>query len=268
MKILVLGDICGSTGINAIKLNLKKIIEEKNIDFTIANGENAADNGKGITQQNVKDIIDSGVDVITSGNHIWDQKEIIEIINKNNRLLRPNNLLEGQPGNGYGIFNIKNKKIAVVNLIGNVFMKKSDDVFISAQKIINKIKLKKDVDFIVVDMHAEITSEKQALGHFLDGKVTTVIGTHTHVPTSDTKILRKGTAYQSDLGMCGDYDSVIGMNKENSIKKFLKDSTAKQHFPSDGEATLCGVIVEADDQTGLAKDINQIIFGGILKEKI
>ena len=268
MKILVLGDICGSTGINAIKLNLKKIIEEKNIDFTIANGENAADNGKGITQQNVKDIIDSGVDVITSGNHIWDQKEIIEIINKNNRLLRPDNLLEGQPGNGYGIFNIKNKKIAVVNLIGNVFMKKSDDVFISAQKIINKIKLKKDVDFIVVDMHAEITSEKQALGHFLDGKVTTVIGTHTHVPTSDTKILRKGTAYQSDLGMCGDYDSVIGMNKENSIKKFLKDSTAKQHFPSDGEATLCGVIVEADDQTGLAKDINQIIFGGILKEKI
>ena len=266
MRILILGDVCGSAGINAVKNKLRKIIKERNIDFTIVNGENAAENGKGITKQNLKDLFESGVNVITSGNHIWDQKEIIKVIDFENRLLRPNNLLEGQPGHGYGIFEIKNKKIAVINLIGNVFMKKSEDVFVSAEKIIKKIQLKKDADFIIVDMHAEITSEKQALGHLLDGKVTTVIGTHTHVPTADTKILNKGTAYQSDLGMCGDYDSVIGMNKENSIKKFLKDSTAKQHFPSEGEATLCGVIVDANDETGLANNINPVITGGVLKE--
>ncbi len=268
MKILILGDVCGPSGIAAIKDRLRRIIKDKKIDFTIANGENAAENGKGITQKNFKDLLNSGVDVVTSGNHIWDQKEIIEVISKDKRLLRPSNLLEGQPGNGYGIFQIKDKKIAVINLIGNVFMKKSEDVFFSAEKILNKIKLKKDADYIIVDMHAEITSEKQALGHFLDGKVTTLIGTHTHVPTSDTKILKKGTAYQSDLGMCGDYDSVIGMNKENSIKKFFKDDTAKQHFPSNGDATLCGVIVDADDNTGLANNIDQIISGRILKEKI
>ena len=268
MKILILGDVCGPSGIAAIKDRLRRIIKDKKIDFTIANGENAAENGKGITQKNFKDFLNSGVDAVTSGNHIWDQKEIIEVISKDKRLLRPSNLLEGQPGNGYGIFQIKDKKIAVINLIGNVFMKKSEDVFFSAEKILNKIKLKKDADYIIVDMHAEITSEKQALGHFLDGKVTTLIGTHTHVPTSDTKILKKGTAYQSDLGMCGDYDSVIGMNKENSIKKFFKDDTAKQHFPSNGDATLCGVIVDADDNTGLANNIDQIISGRILKEKI
>ena len=268
MKILILGYVCGPSGIAAIKDRLSRIIKDKKIDFTIANGENAAENGKGITQKNFKDLLNSGVDVVTSGNHIWDQKEIIEVISKDKRLLRPSNLLEGQPGNGYGIFQIKDKKIAVINLIGNVFMKKSEDVFFSAEKILNKIKLKKDADYIIVDMHAEITSEKQALGHFLDGKVTTLIGTHTHVPTSDTKILKKGTAYQSDLGMCGDYDSVIGMNKENSIKKFFKDDTAKQHFPSNGDATLCGVIVDADDNTGLANNIDQIISGRILKEKI
>ena len=218
MKILVLGDVCGPAGMKIVKLKLNKIIKEKKIDFTIANGENAADNGKGITKKNFKDLINSGVDVVTSGNHIWDQKEVLEIIDKEKKLIRPANLLDGQPGNGYGIYEIKDKKIAVLNLIGNVFMKKSQDLFSFTEKIIKKIKLKKDVDFIVIDIHGEITSEKMALGHFLDGKVTTVVGTHTHVPTSDTKILKNGTAYQTDLGMCGDYDSVIGMNKENSIK--------------------------------------------------
>ena len=268
MKFLILGDICGDSGMNAVRSKLKKIKKNYGIDFTIANGENAASNGKGLTKKNVSELISSGVDVITSGNHIWDQKEIVEIIDKEKRVIRPENLLEGQPGNGFGIYSIKNKKIAVINLIGNVFMKKSQNVFLIAEKMIKKIELKKDVDFIVVDMHGEITSEKMALGHFLDGKVTSVVGTHTHVPTSDFKILKKGTAYQTDLGMCGDYDSVIGMNKDNSIKKFLKDETAIQHFPATGTATLSGVIVEADEVTGLAKSINQIIMGGILKEVI
>ena len=267
MRILILGDVCGPAGMDVIKLKLKEIIKEKKIDFTIANGENAAENGKGITKKNFQDLINSGVDVITSGNHIWDQKEILEIIDKEKNLIRPANLLEGQPGNGYGIYEIKYKKIAVINLIGNVFMKKSQDLFSFTEKIIKKIKLKKDADFIVIDIHGEITSEKMALAHYLDGKVTTVVGTHTHVPTSDTKILKKGTAYQTDLGMCGDYDSVIGMNKENSIKKFKKDPTAQGHYPANGQASLSGVIVDADDSTGLAHDINQIILGGNLKQK-
>jgi len=267
MKILILGDVCGPAGMQIIKLKLNEIIKEKKIDFTIVNGENAADSGKGITKKNFKDLVNSGVDVITSGNHIWDQKEVLEIIDIEKKLIRPANLLDGQPGSGYGIYNIKDKKIAVINLIGNVFMKKSQDLFSFTEKIIKKIKLKKDADFIVVDIHGEITSEKMALGHFLDGKVTTVVGTHTHVPTADTKILKKGTAYQTDLGMCGDYDSVIGMNKENSIKKFKKDPSAENHFPANGDASISGVIVDADQKTGLANNINQIIIGGNLKQK-
>ena len=268
MRILILGDVCGPAGMKIIKLKLRKIIKEKKIDFTIANGENAAENGKGITKNNFEELVESGVDVITSGNHIWDQKEILEVIENEKNLIRPANLLEGQPGNGYGIYEIKNKKIAVINLIGNVFMKKSQDLFSYTEKIIKKIKLKKDADFIIIDIHGETTSEKMALGYFLDGKVTTVVGTHTHVPTSDTKILKNGTAYQTDLGMCGDYDSVIGMNKENSIKKFKKDPSAESHYPANGQASMSGVIVDADDQTGLAKNINQIILGGNLKQKI
>tara|TARA_Y100000996_G_scaffold414728_1_gene406556 strand:+ start:493 stop:1299 length:807 start_codon:yes stop_codon:yes gene_type:complete len=268
MRILLLGDICGPAGMKIIKSKLKEIIKDKKIDFTIANGENAAENGKGLTINNFKDLINAGINVITSGNHIWDQKDILQIIDKEKNIIRPANLLEGQPGNGYGIYNIKSKKIAVINLIGNVFMKKSQDLFSFVEKIMKKIILKKDADFILIDIHGEITSEKMALGHYLDGKVTSVVGTHTHVPTSDTKILKKGTAYQTDLGMCGDYDSVIGMNKENSIKKFKKDPTAESHFPSNGPASICGVIVDADDNTGLAISINQIIFGGDLKQKI
>ena len=267
MKILLLGDVCGPAGMKIVKLKLNEIIKEKNIDFTVVNGENAADSGKGITKKNFKDLINSGVDVITSGNHIWDQKEILEIIDNEKKLIRPANLLEGQPGSGYGIYEIKDKKIAVINLIGNVFMKKSQDLFSFTEKFIKKIKLKKDADFIVIDIHGEITSEKMALGHFLDGKVTTVVGTHTHVPTSDTKILKNGTAYQTDLGMCGDYDSVIGMNKENSIKKLKKDPSAESHFPANGDASISGVIVDADDKTGLANNINQIIIGGNLNQK-
>ena len=267
MKILLLGDVCGPAGMKVIKQKLNQIKKEKKVDFTIANGENAADSGKGITKKNFKDLIESGVDVITSGNHIWDQKEILEIIDIEKKLIRPANLLDGQPGSGYGIYEIKNKKIAVINLIGNVFMKKSQDLFSFTEKIIKKIKLKKNADFIVIDIHGEITSEKMALGHFLDGKVTTVVGTHTHVPTSDAKILKNGTAYQTDLGMCGDYDSVIGMNKENSIKKFKKDLSAENHFPANGDASISGVIVDADDKTGLANNISQIIIGGSLNQK-
>jgi len=266
MNLLVLGDVMGSSGRSALKNKLPKIITENKIDFVIVNGENAADDGRGITKLIAEEFFLKGVDVITSGNHIWDKKETTDYIEKENRLLRPANLAEGSPGKGYEIYTSKNKKykIGVINLMGNVFMKKTEDVFKVAQTISKKLILKKNVDFLVVDFHGEITSEKMAIGHFFDGLSTCVVGTHTHVPTADTRILEKGTAYQTDIGMCGDYNSVIGMNKENSIKRFFKDKGAIAHFPADGEGTLSGIIVETDFETGLAKKITRLINGGSL----
>ena len=266
MKILVLGDLMGNSGKKALQENLAKIIKEKNIDFTIVNGENAAEDGRGITKDVADELLNNGVDVITSGNHIWDKKETVEFISKEERLLRPENLAAGSPGNGYGIFLSKNKKykVAVINLMGNVFMKKTEDLFTSAKKLQNKIKLKENADVIIVDIHGETTSEKMAMGHYFDGKATAVVGTHTHVPTADTRILDNGTAYQTDIGMCGDYNSVIGMNKENSIMNFLNDAKAQRHFPAEGQSTLSGIIVEADVSTGLANKIERFIYGGVL----
>ena len=265
MKILLLGDIMGPSGREVISNKLPNLIKEKNINFVIANGENADDTGCGITEEVCLRLFDSGVNVITGGNHIWDQKKIMEFIAKEERLLRPNNFFEGSPGTGLGIYKIDNKKIAVLNLMGNIFMQKTDDLFEAVKLFLKKVKLKKDADFILVDLHGEITSEKNALAHFLDGLVTAVVGTHTHIPTNDFRILKKGTAYQTDIGMCGDYDSVIGMNKENSIKKFLKDKTATKHFPALGEATMSGLLIEADEKTGLAKKILPILIGGALE---
>ena len=268
MKILVLGDVMGKSGRKALKKNLSKILKENNISFSVINGENAADDGKGITKEIAEEFFSEGIDVITSGNHIWDKEETTKYIEKEKRLLRPANLVEGTPGNGFGIYNSKDKKFkfGVINLMGNIFMRKSEDVFKVAKEIKKKTVLKKDVDFLIIDFHGEITSEKMAIGHFFDGQSTCVVGTHTHVPTADTRILEKGTAYQTDIGMCGDYNSVIGMNKENSLKRFLKDKQAISHFPSDGEGTLSGVIVEADEKTGLATKVLRIISGGVLKK--
>jgi 2',3'-cyclic-nucleotide 2'-phosphodiesterase len=269
MKILLLGDIMGASGRNAVIENLPILIKKKKLDFVILNGENAADSGVGITKKIVKDFLEAGADVITTGNHVWDQKEIVEFISSEKRLLRPQNFVEGTPGNGFGIYDVKNKyKVAVINLMGNVFMKKSDDVFQSAKEFIKKVQLKKDADFIIVDMHGDITSEKMAMGFLFDGKATMVVGTHTHVPTSDHRIMEKGTAYQTDVGMCGDYNSVIGMNKENSLKKFLKDPTSNKHYPALGEATISGLMVTADDKTGLATKVEPIILGGSLENRI
>ena len=268
MKILVLGDIMGPSGRNVIKKKLPKIISENKIDFSVINGENAADDGKGITKDIAEELFSLGIDVITSGNHIWDKQEITTYIETENRLLRPANLAQGSPGRGYGIFSSKNKKfkIGVVNLMGNVFMRKTEDVFETAKEICKRIILKKNVDFLIIDFHGEITSEKMAIGHFFDGSSTCVVGTHTHIPTADTRILDRGTAYQTDIGMCGDYNSVIGMDKENSLKKFFKDKDAVQHFPSTGEGTLSGIIVDADNDTGLARKASRLILGGNLKE--
>ena len=266
MNLLILGDIMGASGRKVLYDKLPELVKKNKIDFVIVNGENASDDGRGITQEIAEEFFKIGVDVITSGNHIWDKKETIDFIERENRLLRPANLVNGSPGKGYRIYSSKDKKskIGVINLMGNVFMRKTEDVFKTAKEISNKLKLKKDVDYLVVDFHGEITSEKMAAGHFFDGQATCVVGTHTHVPTADTRILDGGTAYQTDIGMCGDYNSVIGMNKENSIKRFLKDKEATNHFPAEGEGTLSGVIVETNFETGLAKKITRLIYGGSL----
>ena len=267
MKILFLGDVVGNVGCNAIKSNISNIIKTKKIDFVIVNGENSYSTGVGITENIANELFSCGIDVITTGNHVWDQKETFEHIQTEKRLLRPKNMSKDLPGNGFGIFLSKNGfKIGVLNLMGNVFMKKSDDVFQISKEFLSKYKLKQHYDFLVVDFHGEITSEKMAIGHFFDGMATMVVGTHTHVPTNDSRILNNGTAYQTDAGMCGDYNSVIGMNKEYSLNKFLKISSGKKK-PSEGEASICGVIVEADIKTGLAKNVDSFIYGGELNKK-
>ena len=259
----------GPSGVKAIKERLPKIIDKQKVDFVVVNGENAADTGVGISKKNSDDIFGAGTDVITSGNHIWDQKETAEFIKNEKRLLRPENSLKPVPGEGYGIFKSKNnQRIAVLNLMANVFMKKSDDVFETAKQFINKIKLKEHADYIVIDIHGETTSEKMAMGYLFDGKATILVGTHTHVPTSDQRVMEKGTAYQTDIGMCGDYNSVIGMNRDNSLNKFLKENSTKKHFPALGNATISGVLVTADEKTGLALKIEQIILGGALQERL
>ncbi len=265
MKILFLGDVVGISGCSKILNSLKSEIERKKIDFVVVNGENSADPGVGLTEEICKDFFNCGVNVITSGNHVWDQKEIMSFIDRENRLLRPYNLFEPSPGKGFEIYKTKNDvNVGVLNLMGNVFMKKCEDVFEKTKKFLKDYDLKKDYDLLIVDFHGEITSEKNAIGHFFDGKATLVVGTHTHIPTNDARVLKNGTAYQTDAGMCGDYDSVIGMNKQNSINRFLKEDSIK-HYPAIGEATLSGVIVDCNIKTGLANQIESYIYGAQLK---
>ena len=267
MKLLFLGDIVGNTGCNAIKKNLSNITLNNEIDFVIVNGENSSSSGVGISENITNELLSCGVDVITTGNHVWDQKDTFDHIKKETRLLRPLNMPSELPGKGFGIYKSKNGfTVGVLNLIGNVFMKKNEDVFETCLKFLKTYELKKNFDFLVVDFHGEITSEKMALGHLFDGSATLVIGTHTHIPTNDCRVLNKGTAYQTDAGMCGDYNSIIGMNKENSLNRFLKKNSTK-HYPANGEASICGVIVEGDEITGLAKNVKSFIFGGSLKSK-
>ena len=265
MRILFLGDVVGNSGCSKILNNLLSQKELNKIDFVIVNGENAAEAGVGLTKEICEDFFKCGVDVITTGNHVWDQKDIMKFIDNENRLLRPKNLFEPAPGKGFEVFqNEKNIKIGVLNLMGNVFMKKCENVFQTSQNFLNKNKIKKDYDLLIIDFHGEITSEKNAIGHLFDGKATLVVGTHTHIPTNDARILKNGTAYQTDAGMCGDYDSVIGMNKQISLDRFLKKGIVK-NSPATGNATLCGVIVDCNTETGLANKIETYIYGDQLK---
>ncbi len=264
MNILICGDIVGRSGRETVERFLPEIISKNKIDFVIINGENSA-SGFGITEKICKQLYNLGVDVITSGNHIWDQKEILTYIENDHRLLRPCNYPVNTPGKGYGIFKLKNGEfISVINVMCRLFMDFLDDPFIALEEVIGNIKVKYGDKPIIIDVHGESTSEKMALGHYFDGKVTAIVGTHTHVPTADLQVLEKGTFYQTDLGMCGDYDSVIGMNKQACIKKFTQKFLKTKLEPASGEGTLCGTFIKINEKNEVI-DFKQIIKGGRLQ---
>jgi len=266
MKIIFFGDVVGRGGRKAVFDHLDQIRVRLAPDFVCANGENAA-HGFGITDKICESFYAAGIDVLTTGNHVWDQREIMNTIDANPRLLRPLNYPAGTPGKGSGIFETGDgKRVLVVHPMGRLFMDPLDDPFAGVEAALKDCKLGRDVDAIVVDVHAEATSEKMAMGQYLDGRVSMVVGSHTHVPSADAQILPGGTAYQTDMGMCGDYDSVIGMKKKVAVERFTTKVRGERLEPADGEATLCGVFVETDDATGLAKSISPIRLGGRLKE--
>lgn len=266
MRIVFIGDVFGRSGREAIQKYLPEIQERLSPDVIIVNGENAA-NGKGINDKQAEKFIDLGADVITTGNHVWDQRQIIPYIARQPRLLRPINFKADTPGSGAYTLNAKNgKRITVVNVMSRLFMQMIDDPFEAMDVFLSGHKLGKDTDAIFVDFHGEATSEKMALGHHLDGRVTAVVGTHTHIPTADTHIMEKGTAYQSDAGMTGDYDSVIGVRKDIAIHRFVKDIPGEKAMPANGNATLCGCLVVSNDTNGKALSIEPLRTGGKLQE--
>lgn len=254
MKILAVGDIIGSAGIKKLKNTLPKIRERENIDFIIVNGENSAE-GMGITERNFNDIIEENVDVVTMGNHTWGKKDIFKFID-HPKLIRPANYPKGVVGKGYNIYQCKNKKVAVINLIGRVDINVlSENPFILSKELVEKLQSKTDI--IIVDFHAEATAEKIALGYYLDGKVTAVYGTHTHVQTADETILERGTGYITDIGMTGPKKSVIGMDVEASVKRF--ETTLPERYKiATGECIFNGVIFDIDDITNKVKEIRRI----------
>ncbi|MEE8393137.1 MAG: TIGR00282 family metallophosphoesterase, partial [Rhodospirillales bacterium] len=220
MNILFCGDVVGKTGRRVVLDNIPDIREKLDLDFVVVNGENAA-HGFGITGKICRAFFEAGTDVITTGNHVWDQREVMNFIDGEPRLLRPLNLQKDSPGRGAGVFDAPGgRRVMVMHPIGLLFMAALDDPFAALDKELDGVRLGRDVDCIIVDIHAEASSEKMAMGHFLDGRVSMVIGSHVHVPTSDAQILPGGTAYQTDVGMCGDYDSVIGMGKEIAVARF------------------------------------------------
>ncbi len=266
MRILFLGDIVGRSGRDAVDARLPGLRRELKLDFVVANGENAAA-GFGITRKICDQLFAAGVDAITGGNHSWDNREALAFIDSEPRLLRPMNYPAGTPGRGVAVFPLPDgRKILVLNVMGQLFMAALDDPFAALQRTLARHRLGAGVDAILVDYHAEATAEKMAAGHFLDGRVSLLVGTHTHVPTADVMLLPGGTAYQSDAGMCGDYDSVIGQDKKISVERFLRKMRGERLTPALGEATLCGLLVATDDRTGLARQAAPLRLGGRLSQ--
>lgn len=267
MKLLFLGDIVGRAARDAIVSDLPGLRADLGADFVVVNGENAA-GGFGITAQICEEFFDAGVDVVTLGNHAWDQREALVHIERESRLIRPVNFPKGTPGRGAGLFETATgERILVINAMGRVFMDALDDPFAAVERELDACPLGEVADAILVDFHGEATSEKMAMGHFCDGRASLVVGTHSHVPTADAQILPGGTAYQTDAGMCGDYNSVIGMEKDEPLNRFLSKIPSGRFQPALGPATLCGVFIETDAK-GLASRIEPVRIGGRLKRSL
>jgi len=261
MKILVCGDVVGRSGRDAVCGLLPAVREALALDFVVVNGENAA-HGFGITDKICAQLYEAGTDVITTGNHVWDQREVIAYIGGDKRLLRPANFPPGTPGRGWGVYETRRgKRVLVMNVMCRLFMDALDDPFRSVEEVLGSHRLGANVDAIVIDVHGEATSEKMSLGFVADGRASLVVGTHTHVPTADAQVLAAGTGYISDLGMCGDYDSVIGLRKDLAIERFRRKMPGERLVPADGPGTLCAVYVETDDRTGLARHVAPLRLG-------
>lgn len=266
MKFLYCGDVVGRSGRDAIVARIPELRRTLDLDFVLVNGENAAA-GFGITGKICEEFYAAGVDAIVLGNHSWDQRETIAYINGDPKLLRPLNYPKGTPGRGSAVFTTqKGQKVLVVQVMGRIFMDPLDDPFAAVEAELQKYRLGAGVDAIIVDIHGEASSEKQAMGNFCDGRASFVVGTHTHVPTADTRILPGGTGFQTDAGMCGCYDSVIGMDKQNATQRFTRKMPGERLAPADGPVTLCGVFMDIDPKTGLCRTAHPVRLGGLLAQ--
>ena len=268
LRILFIGDVVGRSGRAIVGELLPGLVRDWKLDLVLLNGENAA-GGFGITETIYNEFIDTGVDAVTLGNHAWDQREALVFIERAPKLIRPINFPKGTPGKGAAMIEAKNgARVLVMNAMGRIFMDPLDDPFAIIDQELNACALKNGADAIVLDFHCEATSEKQAMGHFVDGRASLVVGTHTHAPTADHRILPGGTAFISDIGMTGDYDSVIGMVKDEPLSRFLRRIPSERFEPATGPATLCGVAIETDDATGLAQKIGAVRLGPRLEEAV
>ncbi|MFG1428761.1 TIGR00282 family metallophosphoesterase [Roseixanthobacter glucoisosaccharinicivorans] len=266
MRILFLGDVVGRPGREALTSRLPGLIAQWQLDLVVVNGENAA-GGFGITESIYEDFRAAGADAVTLGNHAFDQREALVFIERVDRLVRPANYPAGTPGRGAILVEAKNgARVLVANIMGRTFMDPMDDPFAALDRVLEGAELGHMVDAAVIDFHAETTSEKQAFGHYCDGRATLVVGTHTHVPTADHRILSGGTAFCTDVGMCGAYDGVIGMEKEEPLRRFTRKIGSGRFEPASGPASLSGLAVESDDRTGLAVKVAAVRLGGVLEE--
>ena len=266
MRVLFVGDVVGRSGRAAVLERLPVLIKDWKLDLVVVNGENAA-GGFGITETIYNELVDAGADAVTLGNHAWDQREALVFIERAPRLVRPANYPKGTPGRGAALVDSKNgKRALIINAMGRIFMDALDDPFAAVERELAACPLRSGADVIILDMHCEATSEKQSMGYFVDGRVSLVVGTHTHAPTADHRIMKGRTAFISDVGMTGDFDSVIGMNKDEPLTRFLRKIPGAKFEPASGPATLCGLAVETDDATGLAAKVAAVRLGGILEE--
>ena len=268
MRILFVGDVVGRSGRLAIAETLPGLIRDWKLELVVVNGENAA-GGFGITEVIYQELLDAGADAVTLGNHSWDQREALVFIERAPRLIRPVNFPVGTPGRGAAVVETKTgQRALVINGIGRIFMQPFDDPFTIIDRELTSCPLREAADAVIVDFHAEASSEKQAIGYYCDGRASLVVGTHTHVPTSDHRILPGGTAYMTDAGMTGDYQSIIGMQRDEPLGRFLRGYSTGRFEPADGVATLSGVAVETDDKTGLALRVAPVRIGPMLDRAV